>query len=192
MALGWCNKCGNGIESYEFVSHCSAKKIAAHKNGYDLCDKCSSTQAQKSRPEYDDSLVSQLTAFGYNKPQILAAMRAVNNPNDINEIVDWLETRVQNSGIEQPKSQHNDDESKEEEMDFMKFFGSLISLKMVEEYGFGLASDENRIKLLLALKCVDCCRGTALRDAVLAGIVMLLKLKAALVKLDSIKHKFSK
>eukprot|EP01084_Bolivina_argentea_P247388 413882_1 len=43
-----CNKCYVGIKTYDFVYHCTAKKIAAHKDGYDLCENCSAKKIEEN------------------------------------------------------------------------------------------------------------------------------------------------
>ncbi len=56
---------------------------------------------------------------------------------------------------------NNEDEEDDgkEEMALLQFLGGLVSMKVVEDYGFGMASEENTIKLLYGLKNVECCKG---------------------------------
>eukprot|EP00484_Ammonia_sp_Unknown_P014148 CAMPEP_0197079272 /NCGR_PEP_ID=MMETSP1384-20130603/213541_1 /TAXON_ID=29189 /ORGANISM="Ammonia sp." /LENGTH=496 /DNA_ID=CAMNT_0042518147 /DNA_START=48 /DNA_END=1538 /DNA_ORIENTATION=+ len=66
----------------------------------------------------------------------------------------------------------------------------LISAEVIEKCGFSLASDKNKVVLLLALKAIRPSGQTALRDAICLGVAKMLTLKLALHKLGVVGHQF--
>jgi len=68
--------------------------------------------------------------------------------------------------------------------------GGLLSLAVVEECGFCIATPNNRQMILNRLQNVSPMGQTALRDAVIFGIQKMLALKVVIAKLGVIQHKF--
>jgi hypothetical protein len=171
-----------------------------------------------------EKIIQSVIQFGYTRNQVTTAMQCVSNPNDINQILTWLEQRKKAQQQQQQsynssennssyygsqasknnqnnssnavvpynsQPQKNDDEKEEmDEDDMLMLLGGLISLAVVEEHGFVIATEAHRIALIKALSMVQCSGATALNDAVLTGVILLLELKAVMLKLGIIKHKF--
>ena len=70
-----------------------------------------------------------------------------------------------------------------------RYVGGLLSLAVVEECGFCIATENNRRIVLNKLQSVNPLGQTALRDAVIYGIQKMLALKVVIAKLGVIQHK---
>ena len=70
-----------------------------------------------------------------------------------------------------------------------RIVGGLLSLAVVEECGFCVATENNRRMIVNRLQSVSPLGQTALRDAVIFGIQKMLALKVVIAKLGVIQHK---
>ena len=81
-------------------------------------------------------------------------------------------------------------EEKNQEEEIANLFLGLIGLAVVEEAGFCTASYRNCLQIIKRIAQIEPKGLTALRDAVIVGILHMLKVKSILVKLGTLKHKF--
>ena len=69
---------------------------------------------------------------------------------------------------------------------------AVVSLKVVEDCGFLIATENNRRYVINKLYSVQPTGQTALRDAVFLGVTKLLQLKVVIARLGAIEHKLCK
>ena len=104
--------------------------------------------------------------------------------NDVNDSLKFIGFIV----AEQERKRKEEEQKEKEQA--LNFFKGMIGLAVVEQAGFCAATNNNRLAVIKRLLQIQPKGLTALRDAVILGVVHMLKVKQMLIELELLKHKF--